>query len=344
MERLFSEIYNRYFRIVGLLLAKRGTISPGMLRDTVQKYGFGESMLFLLPGLSQNRWGLFEETEGGLRSKIPGGVSMPLSRLQMRWLKAVLKDPRACLFLEADQQRAIEETLADAAPLFHYEDFRYFDRFSDGDDYTDKAYRRHFRVIKNAIYHKQLLRIRYEARAGRITRLTVRPRYLEYSVKNDCFRLLCEATGKSRIREYILRISRMKSVEVSGTGPAPDTVGDRSLAGYGIGIRAQSDIKKEPFTEEKTQEKVTLVIRDQRNAVERVMLQFTGYRKNTLRLEDDSYRCEIFYDKDDETELLIEILSFGPAVRVIGNEHFIRLVKERLQRQKALAECRGGST
>ena len=44
---------------------------------------------------------------------------------------------------------------------------------------------------------------------------------------------------------------------------------------------------------------------------------------------------EINYSKDDETELLIRILSFGPTVKVMEPENFIDLIKERLQNQKS---------
>lgn len=37
--------------------------------------------------------------------------------------------------------------------------------------------------------------------------------------------------------------------------------------------------------------------------------------------------CSIYYDKADETELLIDILSFGPVVRVLGPEPFLGLIK-----------------
>ena len=42
------------------------------------------------------------------------------------------------------------------------------------------------------------------------------------------------------------------------------------------------------------------------------------------------------YDKDDETEMVIRILSFGPMIKVVQPEHFINLIKERLRKQKKL--------
>ena len=115
------------------------------------------------------------------------------------------------------------------------------------------------------------------------------------------------------MRKYILRISRMISVIPS----ADDTIGCEI---------DETDI---------LQKKVTLTIFDERNAMERAMLQFADYRKNTMRIDDNSYRCDIFYNSDDETELLIEILSFGPMMKVQGDKHFVELIKKRLQKQAA---------
>ena len=92
----------------------------------------------------------------------------------------------------------------------------------------------------------------------------------------------------------------------------------------------------EYITKEYNKEPVTLLITNERNALERAMLQFANYKKNTVRIDDNTYKCEIFYNKSNETELLIEVLSFGPALNVIGNEHFLKLLKKRLQRQQEL--------
>ncbi len=47
------------------------------------------------------------------------------------------------------------------------------------------------------------------------------------------------------------------------------------------------------------------------------------------------YKVSVTYDKDDETELLIRILSFGPMIRVTGPHDFVNLIKERLRKQKS---------
>lgn len=85
-------------------------------------------------------------------------------------------------------------------------------------------------------------------------------------------------------------------------------------------------------------EPARLLIKDRRNALERAMLQFANYEKSTRKLDSDTYECLIYYNKKTETELLIEVLSFGPMIKVVGNEAFLKLIKERLLRQAALLQ------
>ena len=66
------------------------------------------------------------------------------------------------------------------------------------------------------------------------------------------------------------------------------------------------------------------------------MLHFANYEKNTAKIDDDTYECLIYYNQSMETELLIEVLSFGPMLTVIGNERFLKSLRARLKKQKAL--------
>ena len=58
--------------------------------------------------------------------------------------------------------------------------------------------------------------------------------------------------------------------------------------------------------------------------------------KQAERLDDRHYRILITYNEDDETEMLIRILAFGPVIRVKSPTDFVELMKERLLKQKSL--------
>ncbi len=152
--------------------------------------------------------------------------------------------------------------------------------------------------------------------ANRIHHMYV-PARLEYSVKNDKFRLLALKPSKhGRMKLELLNLSRIRRVRPVG----------RTLSStIDLNALIRNSYYKEP---------VTLRIVNRRNALERTMLHFANYEKNTTKIDEDTYECLIYYNQNMETELLIEVLSFGPMLTVIGNERFLCSLKARLRRQK----------
>lgn len=316
---LFSEVYNCYFQVVKSLIEKKNYISESELNFRIQTSGFEESILYLLPKLTDNEWGFYEKRDGILYSKLSTDFYVPLNHLQKSYLKAILSDEKISLFLNDDEIAGLNAAFADVEQLFNPEDFYYYDRFIDKDDYQNPDYRKHFRMIISAIKNHEYLDILYEARFGQRVHHYYLPCRLEYSIKNDCFRLLAvEKHMERNPRIEILNLSRIKDVTLSGikVNRLPDI--NRSL---------QRSYYKEP---------VRIIIKNQRNALERAMLQFANYEKSTRKIDENTYECLIYYNKKTETELLIEVLSFGPMIKVVGNENFLRLVKERLVRQSKL--------
>ena len=72
---------------------------------------------------------------------------------------------------------------------------------------------------------------------------------------------------------------------------------------------------------------------DDRNALERVMLHFSDLEKETEKTGDKKYRVTIWYKADDETEMVIRLLSFGSVLKVLEPEGMVKLIRERLKRQ-----------
>lgn len=81
---------------------------------------------------------------------------MPLTLLEKRWMKAILLDPRMGLF-DPDLTG-----LEDVEPLFRPEWLVYFDRYTDGDDYSNPEYIRHFHTVLEALREKKQLEILYD--------------------------------------------------------------------------------------------------------------------------------------------------------------------------------------
>lgn len=322
MAEIFSEVYNCYFQVIKSLIEKKEHISKKELDFRIKDGGFEESLFYLFPKLVEGEWGFYEKDGASVfKSRLSTDFYVPLTDLQKSYLKAVLKDDKIRLFLDDKEIDGINAALGDAEPLYFPDDFYYYDRFADKDDYTNPKYIRHFRTIIEAVKNREYLDIDYESRTGQRVRHNYLPYRLEYSIKNDRFRLL--AVDKRALRNprvETLNLNRITDIVPMGETAAGQPDINRAL---------KRSYYKEP---------ARIIIKNRRNALERAMLQFANYDKHTRKINGDTYECLIYYNKRTETELLIEVLSFGPMIKVVGNDDFLRLIKERLKRQYALLE------
>lgn len=318
--QLFTEIYNCYFQIVDEICkaARETPITEKEMLALAARFGYEESSFLIVPKLINN-WNLLEKSKEGYFSKIDNLEILPLTILQKRWLKAILIDKRIRLFLKDSQINILNNYLCDVEPLFLPDDFHYYDRFQDGDDFSSPSYISHFGILLDAIREKQYVKIRFCSRKGNDISHTCLPCRIEYSSKNDKFRLLA-LTGKERLkrRVEIINLSRIDTI----------TLTDKIYEGD---IKLEEALKASYY-----KEPVKLLITTSRNTLERTMLHFANYEKLTKKLDDDHYECLIYYNSTMETELLIEILSFGPTVKVLGPEIFLTRVKERIGKQMKL--------
>jgi hypothetical protein len=295
---LFHEIYGSYFNVVAEVLSEacKNTLTNERLHEIIRRKAFDESVLEIPCALKED-WSLLTKD---MKTPVKSAPTMPLTLLQKRWLKALLNDPRIKLFGVTD------EGLEDIEPLYANNTFYYFDRYTDGDPFSDERYVAHFRTILHALSIKSFIEVRSVTRGGRIQKYICYPWHLEYSSKDDKFRLI--ATDNKNT--LTININRITSVELTAR---PFEMPQIPKIRFGT---------------------LVMDIKDDRNALERAMLHFSHLRKETVRLDDNNYQMTIHYNKDDETELLIRVLSFGPNLRVISPDNFIVLIRERLIKQK----------
>lgn len=249
---------------------------------------------------------------------MPG--SLPLTKLQKSWLKALLADERIALFLTDGQIDAIKSWLSPAKPLYRQEDFHYFDQYLDGDDFSSPAYRENFHTILKALETKKALILAYENRFGETAVLEAAPYQLQYSAKDNKFRLCClKYSGHTFRHNTILNVGRIHGCHLS-----------RRDAPINLHTYAFRPICR-------CESPVVMEISGERNSLERCMLHFANYEKHTsFQEETNTWICSIYYDLADEPELLIGILSFGPVIRILGPESFLRQIRERVGRQHRL--------
>lgn len=317
----FSDIYNCYYQVMKKILTEKAPLFEKDIRAIIEKEGFKESPFFIMPKIISGEWDFFTHKGNIFISKLKSSFAQPLSHLQKCYISALLLDEKIQLFFSKEELIKLKNMFAEYKPLWKPEDFYYYDRFTDKDDFTNTYYISIFQTILSAIKNRQCIKINYKGKNS--TGLhTLFPCRLEYSLKNDrirmvavpvsCFNLLLN----TRIETY--NLCNIYNITLLGryTGEMPD-INKIIIKSY----------YKEP---------VHLLIKDRRNALERTMLQFANYEKNTIQIDEETYECFIYYNKNVETELLIEVLSFGPLIKVLGNQEFLGQLKKRLKKQRQL--------
>lgn len=295
---IFSELYSAYYNTVARIIetASRPGVTEKDLQQHVMENAFSESVLTILPALKSDRWPLLKKDLSPVLQHVP---TMPLTLLEKQWLKAICDDPRMKLFgVELPDLEGVE-------PLFTRDDYRIFDQYADGDPYEDATYIRNFRLVMQAIREEKPIQVTLTNRHGREARARLVPVGLEYSMKDDKIRVIA---SRSRFRTF--NLGRITGCEYY----------------TGNGLWRQS-----PPRENRVE--LTMIITDERNALERALLHFAHFEKQCERLEDNRYLLRLKYYESDETEMVIRILSFGPCVQVTGPENMVEHVRKRLQRQ-----------
>ena len=298
---LFSEVYGAYYECVREMIdqAQQGRLTDVSMREIVREQAFPESMTEIPQALKTGKWPLLRK-DGSTVIRHPADV--PLTKLQKQWLKSLLNDPRIRLF------DVSEAGLEDVEPLFTYDQIVWYDRFTDGDPWEDEEYQKRFRTICGAIRLRRGLKSIYRTHRDHTTVQEIYPKSLEYSPQDDKFRLLGYRPRDGR--NTILNLKRMISCEMT------DSFDPAVFEGA---------------AEESKQAVVELI--NERNALERLMFQFSNLAKKTEQVDSRRYRVTLSYRPEDETEMLIKLMSFGPVLKVLEPAELVNQLKERIQRQ-----------
>ena len=263
---IFSELYSAYYNAIASIIAEviEGEHSEKELQKVVSERAFGESVLTIMPSFKSEKWQLVHPD---MTTALEHKPTMPLTTLQKQWLKAITLDPRIKLFgVEIPGLEGVE-------PLFTQEDYHVYDKYSDGDPFEDEEYIRQFRIILEAMRKGTQIKFEMTNRFGKPMFIRCHPVRLEYSEKDDKFRLV--------------------------------TAGWRSVSTVNLAkIRSCAHYTGEKPLDNEEREKqydiITLKVTDERNALERVMLHFAHFEKQAEKLDKNTYLLKIKYAHDDE--------------------------------------------
>lgn len=309
---IFNEIYGTYYNTMAQIIRKAltGKLTQDGLYSCIMENAYSESVVPITDSIDKEKWQLLKfEREKNLYSSVIKHIpEMPLTKLQLQYLKAILNDKRLGLF-ELDFEY-LEKQLVDVEPLWDSKDYEVFDKYQDGDNFEDASYKKRFRMIIEAKQEQLTLDFTLKNRHGKEYRVVGIPEKIEYSEKDDKFRVLL--AGRTEAHTINLgRIIALHFVENS---------------------QKQSCYDSGEFNTET----IVLELKDERNALERVSMHFANLKKRTTKIDEDKYRMELEFNRDDETEMVIRLLQFGPVIKVLEPDYIVAEIVKRLSMQLRL--------
>ncbi|MBR6162824.1 WYL domain-containing protein [bacterium] len=321
MDSLFSEIFGCYYKVIEEIV-NNSPLTEEEIKNIINENGFAESCFHLLPKLEILPF--IEKKGDKYYSLLENKIKMPLTKIEKSWLKSVSQDVRFDLFSEDFDKSKLAET----EPLYEQAQFKYYDKYSDGDDFGNFNYQKSFRRINEAMDNKKVVKIIYQSpKRNRVTVGHYIPLKFEFSPKDDKFRFFAARVLEGRISDYVfLNMGRVLEVR-------------NSHENYDVELNFEVHIEKFDCAEP-----IEVEIYDERNAIERFMVEFSAYQKNS-EFDDEEKICrtKIYYRNNDETEVLIKLLSFGPTIKVLGPQTFLNWFKYRIFKQGEMVKKEYGN-
>ena len=245
---------------------------------------------------------------------------VPLSVVEIRWLKTILADDKAGCFF-GNERECIEELLDMSYPAiapFDMSHVVFFDKYH----YPKEAVEREanaFAVTLDSIHDGATLRISYKTNLGKIKKGEFKPLIIEFSKRDNRFQGYFQSCRNDGI--FAFNLDSIESIEPI----------DKKFE-YSSGIQA--------LAEYRLQRKRSFEIEfyNIHNVVDRILMEFAPWEKRCVFDEKTGlYKLTVYYLADDEIALVIRLMGYGTEIRFTDKEHSIyKEIIRRLKKQKEL--------
>ena len=339
--QLFNEIFNHYYFQVGAMLIDilSGSKSVQNIEKTIDSIiKFGKDSKKEKSTLTELRKNLYEylyklvstvvsQKKAGkfsfeIEPKQNYGALIPLTLIEIQWLRNILEHPKAKLFLDAKEINHIKESLP-VLNMFDISEYEYYDQYTDMKTvYAKKDYIDHFRSVISATNNSKLVSMNYSTPAGKSFSGVYALQHIEYSKRDDKFRVNAVDENEN---VFTLNLERICSIEVL------DSVFDSK--------KISSLISK---SYEENKKNIVIKFTDRKNVPDRILSEFSPWKKEcTKDINTNIYTLNLEYDKNDTLEIVVRLLSYGPYILIVSDDGGVK--KElvgRLQEQVELIKHR----
>lgn len=222
---------------------------------------------------------------------------IPLSDLEASYLKGILLQEKAKLFLSDQEIRQILSGLDPGTQALDFSLVYYYDQYRDiTPRYSDSSLQKHFSMLMASASRCETLNVVY-AGQRRTTSESLTAIRLVYSKREDKFWACCaDANGRISHRN----LERFSSVSFSGHRL------ERGVLLAAAEEAAEKDLRT-----------LVLEFTDEKNRAERLVSEFSPWKKqctcNSLP-DRQTYTMALTYDAQDAFEMAVRLLSYGEGI------------------------------
>lgn len=331
-----EDSFNKFYLLIG---QETESLLPDEILELLIDGGFLERIDRPIPGAYETvkndaGTGYFkrQKTEKAYVSKYAcePGVELyrdvvPLTTLELRWLKTVINDQKMNLFFSGDEIALLKKLLNENAANLNALPMNkvvFFDRFR----FTEKNTRRETAVLSTileGIYAHKTVRLKYHTNHKGPRHGEFRPIVLEFSKRNNRFQGYFQKCKTGAI--FTFNIAQIETAIETDT-PFDYYAAEMDLAEY----------RKNNTTS------VEIEFSNVKNIVDRILTEFSPWEKRcSYDAKTRMYRLTIFYQTLDELDLVVRLLGYGANIRFVDKAHPIFMeIQQRMNRQMDLIKER----
>lgn len=242
---------------------------------------------------------------------------LPLSSMEIQWMINILNHPLAKCFLVEEEIEHMLEWLG-KKDLFDINTVVLHDQYIGVEEfYNSSTFGVSIQKIMRAIRESRMVTIIYKSQYGRQSNYVCSPVYIEYSKRDN--RIRVRAVSKSNTAKTF-NLERILDV----------TILDESF---------NKELAEDTIEKHLKENECELVIffNETRNIPDRILTEFSCFKKKCVKWGNERYRMTLYYDKEDKREILVRLLSYGSLINVFDDTGDVRHeLIERLENQLEL--------
>lgn len=330
-------LFNQYFSIYTIILgntvlkcaADKRLNFDQVLREELKEnlsYANKETVKYLLEEAVENNLIVQQEDRYVTRfvADKTGYLSslLPLTKVEARWLLTILEEPLAEVFLSKECIKQLKQFCKAHMPCkispFLMSAINYYDRYQKKRGVTNEV--KNLQILYEAMKSEKRVKITYRNQKGEKRTVWCSPAWLEYSKKDDQFRVYYVNDKIEKTMKIV--VSRIINIEID------------EQRNYDI-EEQQETIKR--FLESEILYLQIEFYEGNRNLPDRILTEFSLWKKTCVYdVNSGLFTMTLYYPKDDEKEILIRLLGYGPYVKIVQSDgnYIYEELKNRISTQK----------